>query len=46
MHDNEAVLKQIQAALEHEAHIDLQSTIVIGFNDGTLTLEGEVPSVG
>lgn len=46
MHDKEAVLKQVQAALEHEAHIDPQSAIVMSFNDGTLTLEGEVPSVG
>ena len=46
MQDKEAVLKQVQAALEHEAHIDRQSTVVMSFNDGALTLEGEVPSVG
>ena len=46
MHDKETVLKQVQAALEHQAHIDPQSPIAMSFNDGTLTLEGEVPSVG
>lgn len=47
MEEAETVEKQIQAALEHEAHIDLQSCpIRIDFRDGSLLLEGEVPHVG
>lgn len=47
MQGKDAVLKQVQAALEHEAHIDPQGgAIAMSLSDGILTLEGEVPSVG
>jgi osmotically-inducible protein OsmY len=47
MQDKEAVLKQIQAALEHEAHVDLQTCpIQMDYSDGSLILEGEVPHIG
>jgi osmotically-inducible protein OsmY len=47
MQDKEAVLKQIQAALEHEAHVDLQTyPIQMDYSDGSLILEGEVPHIG
>lgn len=44
-HKDEA-LKRIEAALEHEAHIDLKSALLtLEFHEGTLLLEGEVPNV-
>ena len=47
MHTKDTVLKQVHAALEHEARIDLQNQrIEVDFDDGTLTLDGEVPNVG
>lgn len=46
MQNKDAVLKQIQAALEHEAHIDIKTApLAVEFHEGTLLLEGEVPSV-
>ena len=47
MQSKEAVLKQVHAAIEHEAHIDLQShPLAMAFEAGTLTLAGEVAHVG
>lgn len=46
MEDKEAILKQVQAAIEREAHLDWQSTaIALTFRGDTLMLEGEVPHV-
>lgn len=47
MQSKDAVLKQVQAAIEHEAGIDAQShAVAMDFRDGVLSLDGEVASVG
>ncbi|MDD5249727.1 MAG: BON domain-containing protein [Rhodocyclaceae bacterium] len=47
MPSKDAVLKQVQAAIEHEANIDLQShPVAMDFDRGIVTLDGEVPTVG
>lgn len=46
MEIKESMLKQVQAALAHEAHLDLQSSPVsMSLVDGKLILDGEMPSV-
>lgn len=46
MEDKEAILKQVQAAIEHDAHLDLQThPIGMTFGGGLLTLEGEVGGI-
>lgn len=46
MPETEIPLKQIHAALEHEAHLDMQSNPIDVDCDGrTVTLSGEVPSL-
>ncbi len=46
MESKEAVVKQVCAAIEHEAHLDLVAyPIEVRFNGGDLMLEGEVPNV-
>lgn len=45
--DKDAMLRQVEAAIEREAHIDMQGrTIAIELAAGTLTLAGEVAHVG
>lgn len=47
MQSKEAILRQVQAAIEHEAGIDAQShAVAMDFRDGVLLLEGEVSNVG
>lgn len=46
MPGTDAILKQIQSALEHEPRISVHShPIHIGFSNGALALEGEVQNV-
>lgn len=46
MEINESILKQVQAAVEHDAHINLPSRMVgVAFDGSLVTLDGEVPSV-
>ena len=47
MLDKDVVLKQVEAAVERAAHLDMRAhPIALGFADGTLTLAGEVAHVG
>jgi osmotically-inducible protein OsmY len=47
MQTKEILLKQIQAAIEQDAHIDWQTQpITLRLDGGQLLLEGEVPDVG
>lgn len=47
MQTRNAVLKRVQAAIEHETRIDLQARAIdMSFSDGVLTLAGEVPDIG
>jgi osmotically-inducible protein OsmY len=46
MESKDAVLKQVQAAIEREAHIDLKyHPVALGFVDGSVSLDGELPDV-
>lgn len=46
MEDKEAVVKQLYAVLEHEAHIDVQDNpIDIHVGEGVIMLGGELPSI-
>lgn len=46
MLDKEAILKQVQAALEHETHLNLRRhPVAIDFIDGTLVMAGEMPDI-
>lgn len=43
MEDKDAILKQVQAAIEHQAHIDLQTCpIGVDYREGHVLLSGEV----
>lgn len=47
MQGKDTLLKQVQAAIEHEAHHDMPThPIAMDFADGTLTLAGAVAHVG
>ncbi|MEW5888273.1 MAG: BON domain-containing protein [Pseudomonadota bacterium] len=46
MEDQEVIVKQMHAALEHEAHIDMQQKpIDIHIGNGTIALGGELPTI-
>jgi osmotically-inducible protein OsmY len=47
MQDKAAVLRQVQAAIGRQAHLDMQTRpVIMDFTDGRLTLEGEVADIG
>lgn len=47
MPNKDVVLKQVHAAIEHGAHIDLhRHPLIMDWDDGALTLAGEVAHVG
>ena len=47
MQDKDTVLRQVQAAIGHEAHLDMHTPpISMDFVDGRLTLAGEVGDIG
>jgi osmotically-inducible protein OsmY len=47
MPDKDALLKRLQAAIEHGAHIDLQtSPIAVSLSDGAVTLSGSIADLG
>jgi len=47
MPDKDALLKRLQAAIEHGAHIDLQSfPIIINVSEGTVMLAGPLADIG
>ncbi|HSN41547.1 MAG TPA: BON domain-containing protein [Burkholderiales bacterium] len=46
MPDRSEVIKRVRRALEHEPHINLhRHPVAIGFTDGAVVLEGEMPDV-
>lgn len=46
MLDQEAILKQVQAALEHEVHLNLREhPVAMRFKDDALVMEGEMPDI-